>query len=843
MRKKMFATDNIEVSHFLKGGFMKRFKTEKVYLIFMFIMSLLVILPGCGGEGAVGGGKWDNPDFPTVSSTTPANNATGVPILSVFTVLFSEAMDPATITAATFTVNQGATVIPGTVTYSGVTAVFSPTNSPLAPNATFTCTITKDAKNLAGRSLPGEYTWSFTTGAIPDTTPPTITFTSPAHGSLAVDTNRKVSVIFSEPVEPTSVSTTSYNVKETVSGASVPGTAVSVGTSATFTPTSPLALSRGYTATITTGVKDLAGNAMAGNYLFSFTTGTVADTVAPTVSVTSPTNSAIDVPTNRIVNVGFSESMDPLTISTASFKMKESVSGNNVPGAVTAVGTSASFAPANSLTFSTGYTVTVSTGVSDLAGNTLANNFVFSFTTGADTDKIPPVVTFTSPANISTNVALNRKINVAFSESIDPLTITTGTFVVTGPISVGKATSKNVSLATIPIAGTVTTSGSTITYIPSTPLAASSVYTATITNGVRDLAGNPLAKDFIFSFTTTPLPDTTPPTVSVTSPANSDIDVRINRKITVGFSEEMDPSTITTVSFKLNGPGGASIPGTVSYIGTVATFIPLNNLSNSSLYTTTVTTGVKDLAENPLATNLVFTFTTGAAADTTPPTVSVTSPTNTAIDVPLNRKVTVGFSEDMDPLSITAASFTMIETVSKTNVAGTVSCIGTTATLVPLLPLAYNTSYSGTVTTGVKDLAGNPMASTFVFTFTTGASPDAIAPTVSLTSPANGAIDVPINRKITIGFSEVTDPLSITTTTFTMTGPGATPVTGTVVPAGTSASFTPTVTLKNSTIYTVTITTGVKDLAGNPMVSNFVSTFTTGATPDTTPPTVISTYP
>ena len=81
-------------------------------------------------------------------------------------------------------------------------------------------------------------------------------------------------------------------------------------------------------------------------------------------------------------------------------------------------------------------------------------------------------------------------------------------------------------------------------------------------------------------------------------------------------------------------------------------------------------------------------------------------------------------------------------------------------------------------------------------------------------------------------------PATINGTTFTLTGPGVTPVVGTVTYAGTTATFTPTTILATSTLYTATITTGAKDPTGAALAANFVWTFTTAA-----PPTVLSTVP
>lgn len=106
---------------------------------------------------------------------------------------------------------------------------------------------------------------------------------------------------------------------------------------------------------------------------------------------------------------------------------------------------------------------------------------------------------------------------------------------------------------------------------------------------------------------------------------------------------------------------------------------------------------------------------------------------------------------------------------------------------------------------------------------------DTTAPTVSSTNPANGATGVAV---ITASFSEAMSAASITTTTFTLTGPGATPVAGTVAYNATTnmARITPTASLALGTTYTATVTTGAKDAAGNGLAANHVWTFTTSAT-------------
>src|SRR2546425_1123168 len=155
----------------------------------------------------------------------------------------------------------------------------------------------------------------------------------------------------------------------------------------------------------------------------------------------------------------------------------------------------------------------------------------------------------------------------------------------------------------VPAAGLVIYSGVTATFRPAANLAPLTTYTATISTGAKDLAGNALAADSVWSFTTGVSPDTTAPTVSATVPANLATGVAISQTITATFSEAMDPATIGTASFLLTGPGETTVTGVVVYdvASKTATFSPAADLVNNAVYTATLTTGARDLAGNALA--------------------------------------------------------------------------------------------------------------------------------------------------------------------------------------------------------------------------------------------------
>lgn len=221
----------------------------------------------------------------------------------------------------------------------------------------------------------------------------------------------------------------------------------------------------------------------------------------------------------------------------------------------------------------------------------------------------------------------------------------------------------------------------------------------------------------------------------------------------------------------------------------------------------------------------------GSEDDGAAPTVSSSSPADGASDVALNTRVSVAFSEAMDPLSLTATTFVVSQ--GSTPVSGTVAAgaDGTTAIFTPTNTLEGNTVFTGKITTKAKASAGKALASEHTWSFTTGATADKTPPMVNATNPVSNGTGVPINAKITATFSKAMDPLSLKAATFTVKQ-GATLVPGTVAygSTGTTVIFTPTSNLAASTAFTAELSTGVLDMAGNALASAFSWGFTTGTT-------------
>ncbi|KIA86184.1 Ig-like domain-containing protein [Flavobacterium sp. AED] len=309
------------------------------------------------------------------------------------------------------------------------------------------------------------------------------------------------------------------------------------------------------------------------------------------------------------------------------------------------------------------------------------------------------------------------------------------------------------------------------------------------------------------------------PVVLSTSPDNGAINIALDKTITVVFNEEMNAATFNQSSFTLQG--SALVAGTVSLNGDTASFIPTSPLTPNTTYTGRIKTSVKDLMGNALQVDYVWTFSTGS---TVTPMVIATDPLNNATNVFLNKIITADFNMAMNQATINGTTFTLKQ--GTTPVAGTVSYIGTTAYFSPTTPLTANTVYTGTITTGAKNVQGTSLTNNFTWTFTTGS---VTAPKVTATDPADNATSIAVNKIITANFSTAMDPLTINATTFTLKN-GTTIVPGVVSYSGTTLSFNPTSNLLAGTTYTATINTGAKNLAGMSLANDYVWNFSTNST-------------
>ena len=415
-----------------------------------------------------------------------------------------------------------------------------------------------------------------------------------------------------------------------------------------------------------------------------------------------------------------------------------------------------------------------------------------------------PLVVSTIPLSNATMVPLNQVISATFNKKMDPASFSQASFTIDGVLK-----------STIPGTVSYNVADSTMRFTPSGKLALATTYTCTVKATVKDLDGNFLQADYRWAFSTGPV---IAPIVTLTDPSNNATNVAVNKIITATFSIPMDPASINSSTVTVKN-GTTSVSGVVTYTGTMVTFTPTGNLLPGTVYTGTITTGALNSDGTPLQANYVWTFTTS----TIPPTVISTDPTNNATGVLLNKIVSANFSVAMNPLTITTSTFTLKQ--GATAIAGAVTYSGTTASFTPTAALEANKVYTATITNVVANATGVPMTNNYVWSFTTTA---VLAPAVTLVDPLNNATNVALNTKVTATFNMPMDPLTLTTSTFTLKA-GATTVLGLVTYSGSTATFTPSADLLTGTTYTATITTGAKNPTAVAIASNYVWNFSTGA--------------
>ena len=316
-------------------------------------------------------------------------------------------------------------------------------------------------------------------------------------------------------------------------------------------------------------------------------------------------------------------------------------------------------------------------------------------------DTTAPLVNSTAPVDATTGVALNGSINVTFSEAMDAATINGDTF--------------TVKAGATPVAGAVTydASSNTANFAPSSNLAASTVYTATVTTGVKTVAGDALAANMVWSFQTGSAVDTTPPTVAGTVPGNSATGVALGDSITAHFSEAMNIATINATNFTLKA-GSTPVPGTVTYDipNKSASFDPTAILTANTVYTATITTGAKDAAGNALAADKVWTFTTIVSVGLGPAPVRLGTAGNFAILAKTGIS-TVPASAITGDIGVSPVAESYMTGFSQTNGTGYATSPQVTgfmyaANMAPPTPAKMTTAISD-MQTAYTDAAGRPL--------------------------------------------------------------------------------------------------------------------------------------
>jgi hypothetical protein len=766
---------------------------------------------------------------PYVVSSSVVSGQTNVPVNSAFSMTFSEPMDIGSFGGNTdvglyeYATGQYVT---STVSWSAdQTTIFIVPNSPLAVGALYEL-YSYYMTDLSGNPQQN-FAINFTAAFIANTHPPTVINTSPENTETAVPVNAPVQILFSEPIQPTSIG--QITVQTGGNTVAVTPTFSDANQLLTLTPTLPLLASNAsYTITIT-GVKDTAGNVMSATVTNTFTTGPTFNLIHPQVTLVDPPNGSTSVGTNVTPQVVFSERLNPLSVVSSSnelyysgsVELYNNATSQYVPATVSMSSNrlTAIITPSSALLPNTSYGIYVGYGANyyDVAGNYGFSNYS-TFVTGSGSDTTPATITTINPANAQTGVPLNAQINAVVSDQIDPATVTNSSITVTP--SGGS-----------PIAGTVSlaSNGVTLTFVPSAALTASKVYNVSV-GGFTDVQGNSVTT-FASSFTTgTTTYGNGSFSVVSTSPVYGATGVSVTSSVTFTMTNEINAASVnpSTVYVYVNSTGDV-VTGSYSVSGTAVTFTPLTQ------YPASTQMGMCEYGMSDEAGNLAYScgsFTTANTVDHTAPTVTIT-PANGSTNAGLNTQVVLTFSKSINPATITSSSVNLLNGDVPLNPGTSISRDNRTVILnYNGANLPAGATITVTATSLITDLSGNALANT-TSQFTTTSAVLNTAPTVISMRPGNGATLVPTNSVITLFTSAPMNAGTLTGALYISQNGVLISGSTNVGSNGQSIEFTPNSALIAGTPVQVFLNSTAQDIYGN-YLTYFSGQFTTAGSPTNT---------
>ncbi|KAF5415525.1 MAG: hypothetical protein C5S48_05715 [Candidatus Methanogaster sp.] len=450
------------------------------------------------------------------------------------------------------------------------------------------------------------------------------------------------------------------------------------------------------------------------------------------------------------------------------------------------------FTPDADLAYETTYNVTIGTGAEDLAGNPLAEEFSWEFTTtppAAAQEDWSMTMSMTGVSWTDMEFGVNSSATDLFDDGIDDTAPfappdgyriylyeeTYGEYLYALSVDIkSPGDDKNWTLVVAPGSKDITISWNP-TGIPSdVNIQMQELIGGEPTGDVIDMnsAGsitvNTSEKRYLITATTSAAEEppelvscVIDPTPPVEQGTNITVDCLFSEKVTYKICiENATGDTVEEIS-----SGTAKDPKKKWWNTTTETSVGIytvnvtmdNSTSGMSSYNNTNTIEI-----------------TPAGGDFTAPTVTANTPTGT--DVPVSTVVSATFDEAMNETSVKDA-FSIDPSVT-----GSVSWDGNTMTFTPDADLAYETTYNVTIGTGAEDLAGNNLAEDFVWNFTTGSVPTSPAPTITSSNPTSPVsdiawatrtfsieIDQTVNATWLINGSEVQTNESVTAASYTNT--------------------------------------------------------------------------
>ena len=711
---------------------------------------------------------------PTLSSSTPADGATGIAVDTNIVLNFNEAVDAESGNIIIYKSSDNSQVesIPvgdSKVSGSGSTAITINPSSTLDGSTAYyvqvASTAFDDSSSNSYAGISDATTLNFTTA---DIGAPTLSSSVPTDGATGIGVNANIVLTFNEAVDAESGNIVIYKSSDDSEVESIPvGNAKVSGsgsTEITINPATTLDSLTGYYVQIAaTAFDDSSSNSYTGITNTTTLNFTTADVEAPTLTF-SPLDSATGIADNTNITITFDEAIrntdnseltDTNVDSFITLKETNS-SGSNIDFDAT-IDTDKKIITINpDSDFSSAQVIYVAIGatVEDSSDNAISASNI-TFTVAAPTS--PPSLTF-SPSDNSASIAVDTNITITFDKAIRHIDDTDITDTnIDSLITLRKINSSGVG---IPFNATIDSTNKVITINPSSNFSSSQVVYVAIGAAVEDYYNNAISSSSI-TFTVV---DTAAPTITF-NPSNSDTDVTVSSNITLTFNEAIrntnntaltDSNVDSLITFKDSDEDGDNISfdATIDSDKKIITINPDSNFSSEQIVYMSIGATVEDSSDNAItATDITFT-----AADSTPPTLTFT-PADSDTGIAINSDITIVFNEsvrNIDNSTLTDANVDSLITLKQTNANGSnidfEAVIDTDKKLITITPdNSFSSEQIVYVAIGatVEDESDNAISASSI-TFT---SADATAPVVTF-DPADTSTGIPITANVTLTFNE-----------------------------------------------------------------------------------------
>ena len=401
---------------------------------------------------------------PVLVATTPTDGANWRGDAVTFT--FDQPLDPGSTVA--FSV---APELAGNVTVSGTAIIFTPEAAPTGGER-YTFTLDADAQGANGVALGNPVAITLVAAS-----PLAVTSAQPSAGTIDVDTDSQIVVVFNRPVvELVGVDEQASLPQPLTIEPAVAGEGSWLNTSIyVFQPTLGLAGATDYTVTVA-DLNALDGSTLAEPVVFSFTTAApIVTDVQPNMSPLAPESA---------FRITFSQPMDQASAVTA-LSLTNDADGTVAEGSTAwdEANTTLTFTPTQQLAFGASYTLRIADSAQPASqqGN-LREAYANSFTV------VPlPAVEIVAPENGATNIDPDMSVTIRFNTPMSytqvlPYISVTPTLTTTYVYSYYRDYDNTAELSWFKQAQTT--------------------YTVTVGAEAADLYGNTLGEPYSFSFTT-----------------------------------------------------------------------------------------------------------------------------------------------------------------------------------------------------------------------------------------------------------------------------------------------------------------------------------------------------